>query len=130
MVSKTSAEHAGEPGKDGKFRVIPSSIKVIGPNEVCTHSYFLIGNFDSIDKAFNLLKYMKTRFVRFLMLMCISGFGLSKLVLNFVPLQDFTPSSDIDWSKSIHEIDLQLYKKYGLNQEEIDFIEKNVKEMA
>lgn len=64
------------------------------------------------------------------MLMCISGFGLSKLVLNFVPLQDFTPSSDIDWSKSIHEIDLQLYKKYGLNQEEIDFIEKNVKEMA
>ena len=130
MVSKTSAEHAGEPGKDGKFRVIPSSIKVIGPNEVCTHSYFLIGDFDSIDKAFNLLKYMKTRFVRFLMLMCISGFGLSKLVLNFVPLQDFTSSSDIDWSKSIHEIDLQLYKKYGLNQEEIDFIEKNVKEMA
>lgn len=49
---------------------------------------------------------------------------------NWVPLQDFTANSDIDWSKSIHEIDLQLYKKYGLNQEEIDFIEKNVKEMA
>ena len=53
-----------------------------------------------------------------------------KSVWKYVPLQDFTSSSDIDWSKSIHEIDLQLYKKYGLNQEEIDFIEKNVKEMA
>ena len=46
-----------------------------------------------------------------------------------VPLQDFTNDSDIDWTKSIHEIDLQLYKKYGLNQEEIDFIESHVKEM-
>lgn len=46
-----------------------------------------------------------------------------------VPMQDFTNKSDIDWSKSIPEIDQQLYKKYGLSQEEIDFIEKNVKEM-
>ena len=45
---------------------------------------------------------------------------------NNVPLQDFTDNSDIDWSKSISEIDQQLYKKYGLTQEEIDFIEKNV----
>ena len=48
----------------------------------------------------------------------------------YVPLQDFTPSSDIDWSKSIHEIDLQLYRKYGLSVEEIEFIETHVKEMA
>ena len=48
----------------------------------------------------------------------------------FVPLQDFTPNSDIDWTKSIHEIDLQLYKKYGLSDEEINFIETHVKEMA
>ncbi len=47
----------------------------------------------------------------------------------FVPMQDFTNNSDIDWSRSIPEIDQQLYKKYGLSQEEIDFIEKNVKEM-
>ena len=47
-----------------------------------------------------------------------------------IPLQDFTPASDIDWSKSIHEIDLQLYKKYGLSDEEINFIETHVKEMA
>ena len=47
----------------------------------------------------------------------------------FIPLQDFTTNSDIDWSKSIPEIDQQLYAKYGLNQEEIDFIESHVKEM-
>ncbi len=43
-----------------------------------------------------------------------------------VPLQDFTPSSDIDWSKSIHEIDKQLYAKYKLTPEEIFFIESKV----
>lgn len=47
-----------------------------------------------------------------------------------IPLQDFTNHSDIDWSKSIHEIDQQLYRKYGLNEKEIDFIETHVKEMA
>ena len=46
-----------------------------------------------------------------------------------VPLQDFTDKSDIDWTKSIPEIDQQLYDKYGLSDDEIAFIEKNVKEM-
>ena len=46
-----------------------------------------------------------------------------------VPLQDFTENSDIDWSQSIPEIDKQLYEKYGLSEEEIAFIETNVKEM-
>ena len=48
----------------------------------------------------------------------------------YVPLQDFTPTSDIDWSKSISEIDQQLYKKYGLDETEIEFIESHVKEMG
>ena len=51
-------------------------------------------------------------------------------VWKLVPLQDFTSHSDIDWTKSVHEIDLQLYKKYGLSAEEISFIETHVKEMA
>ena len=46
-----------------------------------------------------------------------------------VPLQDFTTNSDIDWSKSVSEIDKQLYKKYGLSAEEISFIESKVREM-
>lgn len=56
--------------------------------------------------------------------------NVTQLVYKFVPLQDFTENSDIDWSKSIHEIDLQLYRKYGLDEKEIEFIESHVKEMA
>ena len=47
-----------------------------------------------------------------------------------IPLQDFTPASDIDWSKSIPEIDQQLYAKYVLDAEEIEFIETHVKPMT
>lgn len=119
LVSKTSAEHAGEPGKDGKFRVIPTSIKVLGPSEVCTHSYFVVGNWDNQEIADNALTYMKTKFVRCMMLLCISGFGLSKLVFQFVPLQDFSKP----WT------DEELYAKYGLTDEEIDFIESMIKPM-
>ncbi|MDO4663425.1 MAG: Eco57I restriction-modification methylase domain-containing protein [Erysipelotrichaceae bacterium] len=129
LVSKTSSEHANEPSKDGTFRVIPSSMKVIGPNEVCTHSYFLVGNYSEESEAKNLYKYLSTKFVRYLILQSVSSINLSKLTMGFVPLQDFTNNSDIDWSKSIPEIDQQLYKKYGLSPEEIEFIETHVKEM-
>ena len=47
----------------------------------------------------------------------------------YVPLQDFTSDSDIDWSQSVADIDRQLYAKYGLDDEEIQFIESHVKEM-
>ena len=52
-----------------------------------------------------------------------------KGVWKYVPLQDFTPNSDIDWTQSVAEIDRQLYKKYGLNEAEIAFIESKVREM-
>jgi hypothetical protein len=54
----------------------------------------------------------------------------NKDVWRYVPLQDFTPSSDIDWSKSIAEIDEQLFDKYGLDEAERNFIRTKVKEMA
>ena len=73
--------------------------------------------------------YIKTKFAR-------SLFGVLKVTqditptkFKYVPLQDFTSSSDIDWSKSVYEIDLQLYDKYGLTAEERNFIETHVKEM-
>ena len=47
----------------------------------------------------------------------------------YVPLQDFTANSDIDWSQSVAEIDRQLYAKYRLDETEINFIETHVKEM-
>lgn len=69
MISKTSAEHAGEPGSDGRFRVIPSSLRVMLPGEVCTHSYFMVGPFDDKATANNVMTYLQTAFVRFLILM-------------------------------------------------------------
>ncbi len=117
LISKTSAEHAGEPGKDGMFRVIPSSMRVLYPGEVCTHSYFLVGPYDNLTEAENVLSYLKTRFVRFLMLLSMSGFGLSKLVFNFVPTQDFSHP----WT------DEMLYQKYNLSEDEIEIITSMIK---
>ena len=53
----------------------------------------------------------------------------TKSTWKYVPLQDFTPSSDIDWSESVAGIDRQLYAKYGLTEAEIAFVETHVREM-
>ena len=74
-------------------------------------------------------KYIATKFQRFLLLQALTSIHITKDSFIFVPLQDFTANSDIDWSKSIAEIDKQLYAKYGLSDEEIAFIEKMIKPM-
>mgnify|MGYP005760630681 CR=1 FL=1 len=129
MMSKTTAEHAGEPDKNGMFGIFTKSMRVLLPNEVCTHSYFLIGMSDSKEEVENILKYLKTKFVRFIVMTTLSAVNLSKLVFENVPMQDFTQQSDIDWSKSIQDIDKQLYAKYELSEDEIDFIEQKIKPM-
>ncbi len=119
LISKTSAEHAGEPGRDGRFKVLTSSLKVIGPKEVCTHSYFTIGSYDNREPADNLLSYLSTKFVRFLILLAMSSINLSKLVFLFVPMQDFCKP----WT------DEELYARYGLTADEVAFIESLIKPM-
>ena len=74
-------------------------------------------------------KYIATKFQRFLLLQALTSIHITKDSFIFVPLQDFTANSDIDWSKSIAEIDKQLYAKYGLSEEEIAFIKKMIKPM-
>ena len=59
----------------------------------------------------------------------ISGINISSKSFMFVPLQDFTSDSDIDWSQFITDIDKQLYKKYNLSDEEIAYIESTIKPM-
>ena len=54
----------------------------------------------------------------------------NKPVWKMIPLQNFTANSDINWSVPVKAIDQQLYKKYGLSDEEISFIETHVKEMS
>ena len=94
-----------------------------------TQTFIAIGIFDNNFEAENCLKYIKSKFARTMLGILKITQGNNRDTWANVPLQDFTNKSDIDWSKSIPEIDRQLYAKYNLSQEEIDFIEKNVKEM-
>lgn len=104
---------------------------IIGyPNEGAADTFLSAGLFSTEIQPINMNKYLKTKFFRALL-------GVKKVtqhcpptVWKMIPLQDFTDESDIDWSKSIADIDKQLYKKYNLSKEEIEFIETNVKEMA
>lgn len=114
---------SSKPGK------ILGTTSVLGPNEVCTFSYFIAGHTLDKNKAVNLEKYLQTRFLRFLLFITTASINTSKKNYEFVPLQDFTSSSDIDWSQSISNIDQQLYKKYNLSDEEIAYIESTIKPM-
>lgn len=95
-----------------------------------TQSFISIGAVDSQHEVNAIMKYIKSKFVRAILHILKVTQDNNSGVWKYVPLQDFTANSDIDWTKSIHDIDLQLYKKYGLSEKEIDFIEKHVKEMA
>lgn len=95
-----------------------------------TETFLSIGRFRTIGEAYAVEKYIKTKFARALLGVLKVTQNGNKPVWKYVPLQNFTPNSDIDWSKSIHEIDLQLYRKYGLDEKEVNFIETHVKEMA
>ena len=88
-----------------------------------------MGDFTYREEALALQKYLSTKFARALLGIFKVTQDITARVFKYVPLQDFTSSSDIDWSQSVADIDKQLYKKYNLTDEEIDFIEKNVKEM-
>lgn len=94
-----------------------------------TETYISIGMTDNEDEAIAILKYIKSKFARTMLGILKITQNNAKPVWRYVPLQDFTDKSDIDWSKSIREIDLQLYKKYDLSDDEIRFIETHVKEM-
>ena len=94
-----------------------------------TESFISIGSFETEEEAKYCEKYVKTKFARTLLGILKVTQAITPGKWKYVPLQDFTNNSDIDWSKSVAEIDKQLYTKYGLSQEEIDFIEEKVKAM-
>ena len=108
-----------KPGTDGKYQIIPSTMRVMLPNEICAETYICIGAFETQREALNLKSYLSTMFVRFLMLQAMTGIMINKDAFQFVPLQDFTrPWTDAD-----------LYVKYGLRDEEIQFIESMIRPM-
>ena len=94
-----------------------------------TQSFIGIGAFESQAEAMAVLKYINTKFARTLLGILKVTQDNSKETWRFVPLQDFTESSDIDWTLSVPEIDQQLYAKYYLTDEEVQFIERMIKSM-
>ena len=110
--------HLGEFDENGQTKVF-SSIFIMHSGEVCTASYLSIGAFNSLEECNYAFRYLKTKFVRFLVLQTLTSMHITRSSFSFVPLQDFTKS----WT------DEELYTKYGLTDEEIQFIESMIKPM-
>lgn len=100
------------------------------PGIGATETFISIGDFKTINEAKAAWKYINSKFARALLDVLKKTHHISPAVWKYVPMQDFTSKSDIDWSKSIPDIDKQLYKKYDLSKDEIIFIESMIKPMG
>ena len=118
ITGKAISGHLGETDENGQVKLLATT-KIIKPKEIATESYLAIGKFESLQEAQNLLSYMKTKFMRFLLLQGLTSMNITKDRFLFVPLQDFSKP----WT------DEELYKKYNLTDEEIQFIESMIKPM-
>lgn len=113
----------------GAFGEILSTPLISNIFEGATDTFISIGLFETKIEANAMLKYIKTKFLRALLGIKKATQDNPKSVWQYIPIQDFTKNSDIDWNKSISEIDGQLYEKYNLNDDEISFIEERIKAM-
>lgn len=118
IISKASAEHAGQVDKDGRRKVL-SRTEILPPRFICSESYLLMSVFGTKKEAKNMLSYIKTRFFRYLLSTILLTQNISKDKFQFVPLQDFSHP----WT------DEMLYAKYGLDEKEIAFIESMIRPM-
>lgn len=119
------------PGSNGSGAIgeVLSTPLVGEPLVGYTQTFISFGAFETREEAENLMKYIKSKFARTMLGTLKTTQSNKKDTWRYVPLQNFTSQSDIDWSKSIAEIDQQLYKKYGLSEKEIAFIETKVRAM-
>ena len=113
LVSKAS------PGGDEYPHSIISTPIVAEKNSVCTETYLIVDFVENEEQGRNLVSYMQTRFFRFMMSLVKNTQNISKSVFSLVPVQDFNKP----WT------DKELYKKYKLSREEIDFIESLIRPM-
>jgi len=116
IIGKATSAGAATAGKDGLRKVI-ATLEILEPYAVCTFSYFIGAAFFEKKQAENFKDYLTTKFVRFLLLQCLSSINISKDRFRFVPKQDFSKV----WT------DKELYEKYELDDEEISFRESTIK---
>lgn len=119
ISSRSGHEHAGNPGIDGMRRVI-SKTAILPPGTICTETYLVIGCFSTEEEAKNLLAYMKTRFFRFLMSIMMYSHGITKDTYSFIPILDM----------KFKITDAELYKRYELSEQEIEYIESRIRPMG
>ena len=117
IASKASAQ-GGRADSEGKRKVLPK-VEVLSPSTICTESYLLLFHTSIQVEAENAASYVKTMFFRFLLSLKVITQNISKDSFSFVPLQDFSHP----WT------DEMLYKKYGLDDNEIAFIESMIRPM-
>ena len=119
IIGKVNPDRGGvNNASDGKMNVI-TKVKLLYPNEVMTETYLLLAAFENEDEANNCVSFYKTKFARLMILLTLSGMNITKDNFQFVPIQDFSKP----WT------DQELYKKYNLTQEEINFIESMIRPM-
>lgn len=118
ITSYVGYDHAGNPGKDGKRRVF-SKIDVLPPGTICNETYLVIGSYDSKDEAINLVRYMKTKFFRFMVSQFMYSHHITKETYGFVPILSMTRN----WT------DASLAERYALTPEQVVFMDSKIKPM-
>lgn len=113
-------------GGSGNDDIVLGTPEYAPKNSVCSQSY-LYAAFDTEVEAKNFLKYVKSKFFRFLVSSIKITQSAPSRVYRFVPMQDYSSASVIDWDKPIEQIDEQLYKIYGLSTDDVTFIEKSIR---
>ena len=122
---------AGGTGNDSQILGIPFYGE---PQSVCSYTYLVIGydkdlhNFTE-DECKNIISYIKTKFFRYMVSVKKKTQNTTRDLFQFVPIQDFSKSSDIDWTKDIENINKQLYLKYDLDAFEQEFIDSKINTM-
>jgi Eco57I restriction-modification methylase len=122
---KVAVPAANESNRLGQM----AAPQVLGPEVGVTQTFVTIGAFETEGEALACFAYVKTKFARAMLYVLKVTQHNPRSTWKYVPSQDFTSASDIDWTRPIPEIDQQLYAKYGLTSEEIAFIEAKVKPM-
>ena len=128
LSSRTLTGRAGQPDKNGKHKVL-SSLQVLKPLEICNDSYIVLGCFEQKSEADALYAYLSTSFARYLLLQAVSSINITRERFVFIPLQDFSANSDLDWTLPVAQIDQQLFAKYGLTPEECEEITSTISPM-
>jgi site-specific DNA-methyltransferase (adenine-specific) len=117
MISKTSHDHAGQPDKNGKRRVL-SKIEILEPNTICSETYLIVNCYSNEVETQNMVNFLKTKVVRFLISTVSLTQNLTKSSFQFVPKLDM----NIEWS------DEKLYTLFNLTDNEISFINEMIRE--